>query len=1096
MTLPPLAIQMFGPLRVTVRGEPLPRLRTRSVEWLLALLTLRHGRAVQRTWLAGTLWPESSESQALKNLRNDLLLLRKALGSEGERIQSPARDALTIDLAGAVIDVLQFDAAMQAGDEESLRGAVGVYTGPLLEGCLEEWAFSERAARAEQCLAALEALADGSAARGDHSEAIRYLRRAEGLDPLRDSLPRRLMTSLAAVGDPAAAIQTYRDFRVRLQEELAVVPDEATTRLFHEIRAAARRPAGYPHSASPDTRGGRRPAPAPAVGTAAGNASDTGPSLPSPPIPASLPRPLTSLIGRDQEVAEVQAALRQSRLVTLVGGGGVGKTRLAIQAAEEIAADFPAGVAFIELASLAEPTLLPAAVVSALGVREADAAAGEGLPGQESLLQALCGWLARHPVLLVLDNCEHLVEAAAALIHALLSACPALRILATSRQRLGITGEVVWRVPSLPVPGKVDGSWLRVDGPAKTDTPDPSTLNPQPSTLNDQPSTLLQCPSVQLFVERAAAARSGFRLGSREDAVAVARICRRLDGIPLALELAAARVALLTLPQIAARLDDRFRLLTGGSRVAMPRQQTLRALIDWSYHLLPEAERALLCRLSVFAGGWTLEAAEAVASGQWSVVSEVKDSGPELATDHWPLTTDLTTNHWPLPTAVLDLLSALEEKSLVLVEAGALGLRYRMLETVREYAREKLDTAGELTAMRQRHRDWYLQLAEQRRPAAGDAGGPDQATLFSRLEAERENLWAALAWCFEEVDSKSVGSGQWSVVSSDKGARSGEAVFDVAGLPTDHCPLTTDMATAAHTGLRLACALFLFWVHRGYLTDGLQWLEGALARTAHSPSGLRIHALWAAAQLAAAGGRRELSRSFLRSARADQEEVLIHARASRDQEKIAQALLQLANLSRGLSDMDAADRLAREAWELLAAVGDRVGVVRALQTISGIALERGDREAARPLLEERLAISRELGDPDFLVHALGALGHLARDEGDYPRAHSYYTESLSLRHQAGFAMATAQSLEDLGSLAGRMQQPERAIRLLGAAEAFCESLGAHPPVAIAAEYEHALTAGRAALGETAFAAVWAEGRAMALDRAVDYALQELPRSGG
>jgi DNA-binding SARP family transcriptional activator len=237
---PPLSIQMFGSLHVTVRGEPMPRVRTRSVEWLLALLVLHHGRAVSRSWLAGTLWPESSGSKALENLRADLVRLRKALGPESGRLQAPARDSLTLDLAGAAVDVLQFDAAMAAGDEEALRCAVTVYTGPLLEGCVEEWAFSERAARAEQLMAALEALAERAAARDDHSEAIRYLRRAEVLDPLRDTLPRRLMTSLAAAGDPAAAIQTYRDFRLRLQEELAAAPDQATTRLFHEIRAAAR----------------------------------------------------------------------------------------------------------------------------------------------------------------------------------------------------------------------------------------------------------------------------------------------------------------------------------------------------------------------------------------------------------------------------------------------------------------------------------------------------------------------------------------------------------------------------------------------------------------------------------------------------------------------------------------------------------------------------------------------------------------------------------------------------------------------------------------------------------------------------------------
>ena len=236
----PLTIRLFGPLRVTVCGEPLPRIRARSDEWLLALLALRHGRAVSRSWLAGTLWPESGESRSLQNLRNALVSLRKALGPEGERLQSPAPDVLTLDLAGAAVDVLRFDVGIQAGDEQSLRDAVEVYTGPLLEGCVEEWMLAERETRAEQCLGALEALAERLEGRGDHAAAIRYLRRAEALDPLRDSIARRLMANLAASGDPAAAIQVYRDFRNRLQAELITAPDEVTTRLFDEIRAAAR----------------------------------------------------------------------------------------------------------------------------------------------------------------------------------------------------------------------------------------------------------------------------------------------------------------------------------------------------------------------------------------------------------------------------------------------------------------------------------------------------------------------------------------------------------------------------------------------------------------------------------------------------------------------------------------------------------------------------------------------------------------------------------------------------------------------------------------------------------------------------------------
>jgi predicted ATPase/DNA-binding SARP family transcriptional activator len=1046
MTPPPLTLQLFGPLRVTVRGEPLPRVRTRSVEWLLALLVLRHGRAVNRSWLAGTLWTESSGSQALQNLRHDLLGLRKALGPESDRLQAPARGSLAIDLSGAVVDVLQFDAAIQAGDEAALRNAVELYTGPLLESCVEEWAFSERQTRAEQCLTALERLADGAAARSEHREAIRYLRRAEALDPLRDSLPRRLMASLAAAGDPAAAIQTYRDFRLRLQEELAAAPDEATTRLFHEIRATARRHATV-KSRQSRVESPTRPyspaseAPPPQLSTLNAQLSTAVPP----------PRPLTSLIGREQKVGQVREALQQARLVTLVGGGGVGKTRLALEVALQASDESP-GAVWVELAPLADGAVVLPSVAAALGLRDDGSARDE-----EALTQQLVARLAGEAPLLVLDNCEHLLEATARVVRLLLQRSPELRILATSRQRLRLPGEVAWRVPSLPVPVEVDssGSGTReaggVDRPTKTGSSFPSTINHQPSThspstINHQLSTLLQCPSVRLFVERAAAVRPGFRLGSDAEAAAVGLICCRLDGIPLAIELAAARVRVLTVQQIGARLDDRFALLTGGERGALPRHQTLRALIDWSYDSLSAAEAALLRHLSVFAGGWTLEAAEAVCGGG--------APGSRLPAPREVSLHAGSREPGAGSPDVLDLLDALVDRSLVLVDEVAEGLRYRILETVREYAREKLAASGELAAVRDRHRNWFLQLAEQ----YDDAHGSGQATWAARLEAERDNLRAALAWCQEAAHA---------------------------------CPVQGSPSAHAEAGLRLATALAWFWLGRGYLAEGLQWLEGALARSGPLPERLRAPAFLAAAHLAGTLGRPDQSQALLGSAREEQEKALRQSRASGNRAGVAQALLLLADIQYQQNDMDAAERLAREAREHVSALGDRVGLERALRWMTGVALWRGDRQAARPLLEERLAICRELGDPELLVHALGGLGHCARDEGDFARARPLYRESLLLRREAGYWVALAQSLEDFAVLAGREQHAARAIRLLGAAETFCETLGARPPVADGAQYERTVAEGRAALGEAAFAAAWAEGRALSLEQAVQYALEEV-----
>jgi predicted ATPase/DNA-binding SARP family transcriptional activator len=1105
----PLSIRMLGVWEVRVGGQPLPSLRPHSVEWLLALLALRHGRGypqsgwISRSWLAGSLWPESSEANGLYNLRRNLVALRQALGAEAARLRTPNRATLGLDLTGATVDVVGFDAAIAAGDEPSLQAAVALYRGPLLEGCVEEWVLPERASREEACLQTLETLADRRAARGDLAAALGYLAQAAALDPLRDSTQRRRMQWLAAGGDLPAAVHTYREHRLRLYRELNAEPDPETTALFQTLRAGGQDRENGRGGEGESGRPGKVKVPLSSHRPASPSSGiPVSPSSPPPVSPAPLPRPLTALIGREQEVRAVVESVRAARLVTLTGGGGVGKTRLAIQAAAELAPDFPAGVAFLELAALADPALLPAHVAAALGVREADAAAGGG---PEAMVQALAGWLIRHVLLLVLDNCEHMLPAAASLVHALLAAGPELRILTTSRQRLGITGEVVRRVPSLPVP--VDGSWSGtreaggVDGPAKTDTSDPSTINHHLSTLT-------QCPSVQLFVERAAAARPEFRLEGREDALAVAQICRRLDGIPLALELAAARVGPLTLLQIAARLDDRFHLLTGGSRAALPRQQTLQALIDWSYELLPEAERALLRRLSVFAGGWTLEAAEAVCADQ---VDGSGRSGPS------------TTNH-QLPTyEVLDLLGALEEKSLVLVELRDGAIRYRMLETVREYAREKLEAGaggaegggthevgrvppegragareagggpgpgrfgraadsggplpqagtrpakrvaapgegpgyppklgegpgpgGELAAIRDRHRDWYLQLAEQ---FAAAIDRPEHVTWLVRLEAELDNLRAALAWCREEAHA--------------------------------------DSESAAEAWLRLAHALNRFWLHRGYIAEGLQWLQGALGRSGPLSPALRAPAFLAAAHLASSRGGRDQSRSFLRSARAEQEEVLCLARVSGTPAEIAPAVLVLADIAHQMNDLDVASELWQEARELTQALGDRMGLLRALGMLGGIAWWRGDGEAARPLLEEQLALCRELGASETLVHTLGALGHLTRDQGDYAQARAFYSESLVLRREAGHWVALAQSLEDLAALDRREQQFERAIRLLGAGEAFCETLGARPPVALVDEYERTVAEGRAALGEAAFAAAWAKGRAMSLEAALECAL--------
>jgi predicted ATPase/class 3 adenylate cyclase len=412
-------------------------------------------------------------------------------------------------------------------------------------------------------------------------------------------------------------------------------------------------------------------------------------------LPNNLPRQLTSFVGREREMQEIKRLLGATSLLTLVGTGGAGKTRLSLQVAADVLETYRDGAWLVELAPLSDPTLVPQTVATALGVREQ-----AGRPAMQTLQE----YLRTRTLLLVLDNCEHLVAACTSLADGLLRACPNLKILATSREALGIAGETTWRVPSLSMP-------------------DPR----QPGFgAAELAAALPQYEAVRLFIDRAVAVSPGFAVTNR-NAPAVAQICHRLDGIPLALELAAARVRVLSPEQIAARLDDRLRLLTGGSRTALPRQQTLRALVDWSYDLLSEQERTLLARLSVFAGGWTLEAAEAVCTGEGIEDFEI-----------------------------LDLLTQLVDKSIVLAARHGGETRSRLLETLRQYGAEKLAASGDLEARQRAHADWFLQVAER---VSNDWFRLEQASQTDRWTADQDNLRAALAWTLADVTDERIERG-------------------------------------------------------------------------------------------------------------------------------------------------------------------------------------------------------------------------------------------------------------------------------------------------------------------------------------------------
>ena len=553
----------------------------------------------------------------------------------------------------------------------------------------------------------------------------------------------------------------------------------------------------------------------------------------------NLPLQVSSFVGRAQEMAKIQELLGQHRLVTLTGAGGTGKTRLALQAAAERLEEYGDGVWFADLAPLSDAALVVGTLAGVIGVSE---------EADRPLLETLTEVLRSQKTLLVLDNCEHVVGACAALAQSLLQSCPGVRVLATSREALNIAGERAWRVPALSVP-------------------DPQRL---PVSEKDLGAVLMEYDSVRLFVERARAQRGEFVLG-RGNATAVAQICRRLDGIPLALELAAARVRSLSVEQINERLDDRFRLLTGGSRTALPRQQTLRALIDWSYDLLDARGKTLLARLSVFAGGWSLEAAESVCAADGA--------------EDWE---------------VLDLLSGLVNKSLVVYDEEE-GSRYRLLETVRQYASEILGASEAAANSRARHRDYFLSLAEEAEPLLN---GPEQASWLSRLEREHDNLRAALSWCeaeaWPEQGSESEGGG-------------------------------TDSAAA---WLRLCVALGRFWEVRGHYGEGRLWLKRVLQRTEGRPiSVMRARALnWAGTLAWRQGG--------FGTARALFEESLSGFRQIGDKKGAANALNNLGNVVHHQGDYDAARAFFEESLSLHRQIEDRRG--------SGIALMKSRQCSPRP----------------------------------------------------------------------------------------------------------------------------------------------------
>ncbi len=728
--------------------------------------------------------------------------------------------------------------------------------------------------------------------------------------------------------------------------------------------------------------------------------------------PNNLPDLLTSFVGREREATEVRRLLAQSRLVTLTGSGGCGKTRLALHAAEGLLGVTPQGVWLVELAPLTDPGLIPQAVASALGLRETTG---------RSLEEAILEFLAGRSLLLILDNCEHVRSACATFAERLLRAGPLLRILATSREPLGLAGEVSWRVPSLSLPDRSS-----------------------PGSFQD----MIHCESVRLFLERARTALPSF--AATESTVSTAaEICARLDGIPLAIELAAARVRVLPVAQILIRLQDRFRLLTGGDERALPRHKTLRAALDWSYDLLTIPERSLLERMSVFAGGASLEAAESVCAG--SGVEEEE---------------------------VLDLISRLVDKSLLVASEGGGGTaRYGMLETLRQYSGEKLDRTGARPELLDRHSRYFEHLAREAEP---ELVGPQQREWLDRLADDHDNLRQSIQRAVDSGDARGalrLGGALWRFWWVRGAWGEGKRRLDsILAIPSG-AGLAGDRANALVGCGRLTYELGDYGRARSLHAEAL-----ALRRDLGDRAGMAM-SLVNLGLVMHAQGEYGAAQTYYEESLELQIEV-------GNQRGIAVTYNNLARLQYEQGSFERARTLYERSLELRTRLGDAMGIAISLNGLGNVALLVGDLEQARAYQEQCLAIYRGEGASQGVSDSLICLGLVACDQGDFQTARAHLSESLHRQRELGDRFGGCVTLDAFACLAAAEEMPERALRLAGAVEALRRAHGVPRPPAEKARFDGYVERARQALDPGRASRAWCEGEALGWERATVLALDE------
>jgi predicted ATPase/DNA-binding SARP family transcriptional activator len=936
---------LFGRFRIERESKSI-QLSTRKTEALLAYLVLNSGKHA-REKIAALFWGDSSDTEARNSLRNALAVINKKLD----------RDLLLADRQHVErnpdyplwVDVLEFEKQVSGYLEDSAfdieQVSLELYQDDLLTDFYEDWIFPLREHYHSLFLDTLLQMTQQMRSRSEYDRAVDFASKALAFDPANERAHQHLMFCYMSQGDRSAALRQFEACQQALWEELAVKPATATEALYEWIKKA-------PAEAKPF------------------EAQIT-----------NLPIPLTSFIGRVRETAEVKELLVSTRLLTLTGSGGSGKTRLAIQVATDLLDAFRDGVWWVEFGALTDEALIPQAIAKTLGAQES---------ANQPIHETLAQFLRSKELLLVMDNCEHLIDACAQTSESMLGDCPHLKILTTSREALNIHGETVWQVSTLS-------------------SPDPEHL-----LFVDR---LMDYESIHLFVERAMAARPDFAL-TEDNASFVVQICHRLDGIPLAIELAAARVKIMMPEQIAARLNDRFRLLTGGSRTTLPRHQTLRAAIDWSYDLLTEQEQTLFRRLGVFSGGWTLEAAEAVCS-------------------------DGIGAH-----AVLDLLTSLVDKSMAIGESGHDGeSRFRMLETIREYSRKKLIESGKESEIRTRHLDYYLGLIEIANPHLGFfLPDKEMGAWLEILGSELDNLRTALKFSQTEL-------------------------------------------TYLEAGLRLAGNLHWFWLARGQLSEGRDWLDRILARSSSASTSVLALAWLSAGFLGCWQGDFAAARTSLEKSLVLYEEV-------NEKPGIAFSLHGLGFAANGLGEHALASPLFARGLEIAREIDDKWLISFTLHFIAIGTSFQGKHELARAQFKECIQLVKDgNGNAQGIAFSLFHLGRIARLQGDYALANTNHAESVQMFWQMGDRRGIGYSLAGFACLAFAEEDIERAARLFGAVDSLREELGALLEVILENEYERAKTATKEILGEDEFNTIWSSGYGWSVEHAIQYALGEINSKG-